>query len=516
MGLGAGLAFAQDAPKGFGEPDITVRVTTLEAQMKYDIDEFTVRPGSKVKLVLKNIDAMPHNLVIATPDEGDPLGMELAKKAWEMADVGFEKSWIPESARIIAHTGMVDPETEEAIYFAVPNAEGDYPFICTFPGHAMAMKGMMRVTTARADLFDLNYRLYEGTWDKLPDFDKLEPVSAGEVPSGKIDIGISKRGDHFAIRWVGKIEVKKAGEYVFRVASDDGSRLKVDGKVVVDNDGIHPVKPVDGKVRLEPGEHEVTVDYFEKGGEEELSVWWSGPGFKDRPLSSDAPKKAGGGGAPKGIPLVATDGEAILYRNFIEGAGARGIGVGYPGGVNLCFDADQMSVAMVWQGGFIDAKRHWEGRGQGFQPPLGYGILRSGGGQGVALLESAASSWPAAQKRAEGVRFLGYRLDEKRYPTFMYEVGGVRVADRSEPLGELSKGIVSLSRRVTFEPDGKIPDGLALRVATGEIKADGGASGRYWIGDAGRVTVEGAELRGKDLVVPVTGNEVEVVYDWGL
>lgn len=63
------------------------------------------------------------------------------------------------------------------------------------------------------------------------------------------------------------------------------------------------------------------------------------------------------------------DREPIIYRNFIEGAGARAIGVGYPEKVNLAFDANSLRVAMIWQGAFIDAARHWRDRGVGYQPP---------------------------------------------------------------------------------------------------------------------------------------------------
>ena len=67
--------------------------------------------------------------------------------------------------------------------------------------------------------------------------------------------------------------------------------------------------------------------------------------------------------------------EPIIYRNFIEGAGVRAIGVGYPEEINLAFDANNMRLAMIWRGSFMDASRHWTGRGQGFEPPLGDDII---------------------------------------------------------------------------------------------------------------------------------------------
>jgi hypothetical protein len=45
----------------------------------------------------------------------------------------------------------------------------------------------------------------------------------------------------------------------------------------------------------------------------------------------------------------------IIYRNFIEGAGPRAIAVGFPDTVHVAWDADQMRLALVWRGAFIDA-----------------------------------------------------------------------------------------------------------------------------------------------------------------
>ena len=42
--------------------------------------------------------------------------------------------------------------------------------------------------------------------------------------------------------------------------------------------------------------------------------------------------------------------EPIIYRNFIEGAGPRAIGVGYPEQMSLAFDANDLRLAMIWQG----------------------------------------------------------------------------------------------------------------------------------------------------------------------
>ena len=102
------------------------------------------------------------------------------------------------------------------------------------------------------------------------------------------------------------------------------------------------------------------------------------------------------------IPLVPRS-EAILYRNFIEGAGPRAIGVGYPEKANLAFDANDLRLALIWQGAFIDASRHWTGRGDGFQAPLGDNVLTLPAGP--ELRRPARTPTDALARRArEGAR----------------------------------------------------------------------------------------------------------------
>jgi hypothetical protein len=139
-----------------------------------------------------------------------------------------------------------------------------------------------------------------------------------------------------------------------------------------------------------------------------------------------------GVGDGKSIPLVPTT-TAILYRNFIEGAGARAIGVGYPERAHLAFDANGMRIAMLWQGDFINAGRHWTDRGSGYEPPAGDNVLRLHTGAPFAKLASAEAAWPGDDARKLGWRFKGYELDKQERPTFRYALGDIAVADYPTP-----------------------------------------------------------------------------------
>ncbi len=130
----------------------------------------------------------------------------------------------------------------------------------------------------------------------------------------------------------------------------------------------------------------------------------------------------------KTLELIPID-EAIIYRNFIQDAGPRAIGVGYPEGINQAWDANNLRLAMLWQGRFIDASKHWNGRGQGYQGPAGERVLRLPQGVTVARLDSGDAAWPKEPAKSLGQRFRGYRLSKDQRPTFLYTVDGARVEE---------------------------------------------------------------------------------------
>ena len=128
----------------------------------------------------------------------------------------------------------------------------------------------------------LRYDYYEGSWDVLPDFAKLTPVASG-ITEG-ITLGPRRREEGFAFRFTGYLDVRAAGRYTFHLGSDDGSRLAVGGKVVVDNDGLHGYILRSGEVDLKPGMHEVAITFFERTGRQTLTATYQGPDIPRGPI----------------------------------------------------------------------------------------------------------------------------------------------------------------------------------------------------------------------------------------
>ena len=119
----------------------TVRVNTIVEKIQFDVKEFEVKAGKKIKLILVNPDFMPHNLVIVKPGTAD----SVAAAAIALGADGFKKQFVPEDTNILVATKLLDNKQEETIEFTAPTEAGDYPFICTFPGHAILMRGVMKV-----------------------------------------------------------------------------------------------------------------------------------------------------------------------------------------------------------------------------------------------------------------------------------------------------------------------------------------------------------------------------------
>lgn len=121
-------------------PDQTIDIGTIPG-LKYDIEEIRVKAGSKVKLSFNNNDDMLHNLLIVNPGKADEIG----NMALQLGLQGQEKGYIPESEDILFHTTLLQPHASDVIYFEVPNKPGTYQYVCTFPGHAQVMRGVLIV-----------------------------------------------------------------------------------------------------------------------------------------------------------------------------------------------------------------------------------------------------------------------------------------------------------------------------------------------------------------------------------
>lgn len=110
-------------------------------QMRFDVVRFDVYRGQPVELLVDNPDFMPHNLVLTEPGKAD----EVYQLALEMGGGGFVLGFVPDSPQIIFASRLLRHQESELITFTAPQEPGEYPFVCTFPGHGELMRGIMVV-----------------------------------------------------------------------------------------------------------------------------------------------------------------------------------------------------------------------------------------------------------------------------------------------------------------------------------------------------------------------------------
>ncbi|MCU0451201.1 MAG: plastocyanin/azurin family copper-binding protein [Bernardetiaceae bacterium] len=127
-------------PASWGKPEVSVSLGTRPG-LVYDQTQLQVQAGSKVKIVFNNVDDMPHNFVLVAPGKANEVG-QLALK---LGIDGPAMQYVPNSPLVLYHTNMVGPGQSEAIFFTAPDEPGEYMFVCTYPGHAFKMQGIMKV-----------------------------------------------------------------------------------------------------------------------------------------------------------------------------------------------------------------------------------------------------------------------------------------------------------------------------------------------------------------------------------
>jgi plastocyanin len=515
---------------GFSSPllaenSTVITLKTLTAQMKFDQGELLVSPGAKVMLTFENPDDMPHNVVFCQPGTNVE---ELVMKMLEHPEEAMKRNFLPEDPRVWLKSKLLNPQETQILEFQAPEKPGLYPYVCSFPGHALSMKGVLKVLGQGPKLTDLKFSLYHGEWKKLPDFSGLTPHREGGVPDNLIQLNFDDYKNQYALVFAGVLKAPATDEYTFYTAGDDGVRLFIDGEVVLNDDGIHPAKIKEKKKKLKGGDHKVRVEYFQAEGGSELYVGWKSDRFDTTALSKWTPPNWKTPVVQKqdefiGMPLEPKGGP-ILYRNFIAGAGNRSIGVGFPGGLSFAWSAETLNLALAWRGAFMDAARHWKNRGGGAQPPAGFDVLSPTSlVPPLAVLDSDAAPWPAFTPDAtpEGYSWKGYTLDSKGVPSFHYQWRGIEVEDRIESTGDFKSPEGGLVR--TLKLNGKLPEKafllLARDAAVEAINGGFHVKGQKVSLPSGNfenqfsIQVEGASVRDGQLLVPVR-REIKAFYSW--
>lgn len=132
---------------------------------------------------------------------------------------------------------------------------------------------------AMNNMYNIQKRIYEGTWDELPDFSVLKPVHEAFVSSLK-----APEGEFVAFVYSGYLFVPSNDMFIFILASDDGSRFLIGDEVVIDNDGLHSTQEKRGSIALSKGWHKFQVEWFNKTGGASLDLSMGVVGSEPKPI----------------------------------------------------------------------------------------------------------------------------------------------------------------------------------------------------------------------------------------
>ncbi|MCH2332659.1 MAG: GDSL-type esterase/lipase family protein [Roseibacillus sp.] len=123
---------------------LEIKINCTPGRLLFSRTRFEVQPGQAVKLILTNPDATPHNLLIL--QDGTPVeSVGMAANEMAKSPEGAKNDFIPDDTRILHSTRMLAPHSSDTLRFVAPKKPGIYPYLCTFPGHWVLMKGEMVV-----------------------------------------------------------------------------------------------------------------------------------------------------------------------------------------------------------------------------------------------------------------------------------------------------------------------------------------------------------------------------------
>lgn len=122
---------------------VTININVIEHEMKFDKESFIVGAGQEVTLHFANPDFMQHNFLLLEQGSLEKVGA--AADALARDPKGAEQNYVPKMKEVIVATRLVNPEGKETLVFTAPKEPGEYPFVCTVPGHWRMMNGIMIV-----------------------------------------------------------------------------------------------------------------------------------------------------------------------------------------------------------------------------------------------------------------------------------------------------------------------------------------------------------------------------------
>lgn len=276
---------------------------------------------------------------------------------------------------------------------------------------------------------------------QIPNMDSLTPIESGITETMDVN-ALSKRRNGVAFRFTSDLNVSKPGDYLFHQYSDDGSKLFIDGKLLVDNDGKHDFEVKRGLIALGEGVHQLQIDYFNNNWGKGMELKYEGPGQEFQTLQGISPYPV----VNKKEPLLANAMKTPeMIRSFVyygHEKRTHAISVGSPTGVHFSYDLKSGALLKVWKGGFADVTEMWRGRGleQVAEPQQMYLELT----ENVIATDLPSKRTAYPEVISNEIQPKGYSMNAEDYPVFKYRWEDSEIWDSYAPSKDGTELIRSL------------------------------------------------------------------------
>ncbi len=122
---------------------LAITIGVISGQMKFTQTTITARPGQPVEITLNNTDEMPHNIVIFKRGTFADYEKELFGSLNEPN--AQLRGFVPDSPNVLVSSRLLNAGESTVVTFDAPTEPGEYPFVCSFPGHWATMRGVLRI-----------------------------------------------------------------------------------------------------------------------------------------------------------------------------------------------------------------------------------------------------------------------------------------------------------------------------------------------------------------------------------
>ena len=131
----------------------------------------------------------------------------------------------------------------------------------------------------------VSFTYHEGQVKSVDELKDLPVLDNGTMPN--FSFNRAKVDEYFGFQYKTLLKISQAGKYTFYLTTDDGGKMWIDGKLVINNDGSHGSNTEEAFMDLEAGYHRIEVKYFQKTQGKTLELAWQGPGFGEQVVPDD-------------------------------------------------------------------------------------------------------------------------------------------------------------------------------------------------------------------------------------